>query len=119
MQSKKRSILDNKPIVKRQIKGQYECEDNYTCWYCLCDVCTRVHCLRQTFVKSKFARCMYCQTHNLCPVTHCDFFEHKQKFKRFRIIHKKKKYDTVLSELQSLNNKIAEMSKNMDKLTKG
>ncbi|MCL2580814.1 MAG: hypothetical protein FWE32_12440 [Oscillospiraceae bacterium] len=48
-----------------------------------------------------------------CPVIQCDFFQHKQKKKAYRVIQKEKKRDLLAERLASMEEKLTEISRRL------
>lgn len=73
----------------------------YNCWHCLCEVCTRVHCPKINR-RYKLGFCTTMIMRENCPVVKCDFFEHKQKHKIYRIRKRIRKQDIMLEKLNNI-----------------
>lgn len=85
----------------------------YSCWHCLCEVCTRVHCPKLNR-RSKLGFCTTMIARENCPVVKCDFFQHKQKYTVYRIKRKgPSKKDTVIDRLDNIEKVLDRLEKKL------
>lgn len=78
------------------------------CWFCLCDVCTRVHCPKNMFYKASFSHCLKMMQREACPTIKCDFFEHKQKIRVFKVRRKVSRGASIINKLDEIIKKLDE-----------
>lgn len=77
----------------------------YSCWHCLCEVCTRVGCPKFSR-KSKLGFCTTMIMRESCPTIKCDWFVHKQKHKVYRVRARFHKKDAILEKLNMILEKL-------------
>lgn len=82
----------------------------YNCYHCLCEVCTRRHCQysRMSYLHDF---CIVMRGREVCPVRKCDFFEHKEKFRVWKVKRKgvKSRTNIVMEKLNEISKKIDSM----------
>ena len=57
----------------------------YKCWMCLCEVCTRIGCPMHQRHNDKLNHCLTMQRRESCPTVKCDWFNHKEKTRVYRV----------------------------------
>lgn len=82
----------------------------YGCHFCLCEVCTRRYC-KYSRLAALFDFCKVMRGREICPVLKCDFFEHKEKVRVWKVRRKGKS-----SKKNMLFEKLDEICKKIDKL---
>ena len=79
------------------------------CWLCLCEVCTMVRC-PNLYKRYKVNFCASMTIRERCPVPQCDFFQHKQKHKVYRIKRRYTRRDQILSRLDTIERSIGSLT---------
>lgn len=74
----------------------------YNCWNCLCEVCTRFNCPKNYKWYSMYLHCEKMRNRESCPVYKCDFFEHKEIHKRYRLVRRYKYHDAITDKLDMI-----------------
>ena len=84
------------------------------CYRCLCEACNHRHCKLRHNWRYRIDFCYRMHELSRCPVIKCDYFQHKQKKKCYKIVRREKRADLLLSHLEELNRKLDALG---DKLT--
>lgn len=88
----------------------------YNCWWCLCEVCTRMHC-PWVFRRTKLGFCVTMIQRDKCPIVKCDYFQHRQKHKVYRIIRRHKKYDIILERLDEIQARLDKLAGELENIS--
>lgn len=79
------------------------------CWFCLCEVCTRIHCPKYNR-RYSLDFCISMMLRERCPVPKCDYFDHKEKHKVLRFLRRQRRPDPILDKLASIENTLNQLA---------
>lgn len=80
------------------------------CWLCLCEVCTRIRCPKLNR-RYKLDFCISMLTRERCPVKKCEWFEHKQKHRVYKVLRRERKRERIMERLDDIQKVLEALQK--------